>query len=125
MQALQTTAVLATAQVKLRYNDNITETLRCLCKSGAQVNLITTRCAQDNGLKIHPSAEQIVGIGGSERVMGVTYARLHNRHAKDMNLPLRFIVVTRVALNLASTLPFFTIFENSASDSKLDKVDRS
>lgn len=97
-----TTAVLATAQIKLHYNDFTTPNIRCLCDSGAQINLITLKCALDSRLKIHPSSEQIVGIGGTERVIGVTFARIYDRHSHDINLPARFIVITKIALNLPS-----------------------
>lgn len=52
---------------------------------------------------INPSSEQIDGIGGSERVIGIAFARVCNRNSTDISIHTRFIVVTRISLNLPSS----------------------
>lgn len=106
--------MLATAQVILGYNQALSASMRCLCDSGAQINLITLHCAETLKLKIYPTAEAVVGIGGQERTIGTTFARIHDRHGQDIDMPAQFIVVRSLPeripslpldINVSGTIP--------------------
>lgn len=96
-------AVLATAQAILAYDEKRSTQLRCLCDSGAQVNLIALQCANELNLKIYPTTDSVIGIGGHEMTIGVTFARVHDRHGRDMNLPAQFVVVRKLPAQIPSS----------------------
>lgn len=61
----QTTIVLATALIRCQNGCDVSESVRALCDTGAQMNLRTKDCAKRLNLTLMPCSRPLLGIGGS------------------------------------------------------------
>lgn len=60
----RTTAVLATALVRSQNGTEISGTVRAMCDTGAQMNIITAACAKRLKLRLLQCTKSLIGIGG-------------------------------------------------------------
>ncbi|KAF9422567.1 hypothetical protein HW555_001771, partial [Spodoptera exigua] len=63
----QSTALLATAIVKVRSEDNYTTTLRALIDQGSQASFISERAVQQLTAKRYPTKGTVVGVGSTKQ----------------------------------------------------------
>ncbi len=87
----------------------MSEKIRALVDSGAQINLITRSCAQRLNLNIDYGASSICGIGGSQKTYGIVKLNLCTKTGGNLYLQAIFYVVSKILNSLPST-----VVENSA-----------
>lgn len=103
-------AVLGTAEVCLQAEGKITPSVRAICDSGAQINLITLECVRNLGLRTDEC--DIEASGAGKRPLGtakrVVVANLCRRDGRPVLSEVKFIVVP----NITDEMPNFEICES-------------
>lgn len=69
--------------MRLQSCEGITGDIRALCDTGAQVNLITYKCAEKYNLDIVPTDTRIYSVDNTKAIatQGVVHSYLYKRHA--------------------------------------------
>lgn len=118
------TAVLATAIIKLLVNNEVTPSVRALCDTGAQINLITERCVQQLGLKNLPSRIRVKGLGGEavNNAKGMIIAKLCQQEGRVVTREINLMIVPKVATTLPSKT-IYSEFIEEIDDKKLADSD--
>lgn len=102
----QTTALLATAIVQIRSEDNYKITLRALIDQGSQASFISERAAQLLKAKRYPIKGTVVGVGTTrESIKHAVQLNLESTN-EDYNLEVRTYVMSKP---LSTKLPSQTI----------------
>lgn len=89
-------ALLPTARLRLITDAGVSGTLRALCDTGSQVNLITKRCVRRLGLPVHRTSIAITGVTRqvSMHATGMVLAELFHHHAdQSTDSTAQFLVV--------------------------------
>lgn len=90
-----THALLPTAKVKLKTATGMTECIRAICDTGAQMNLRTLACTKRLNLALQPTDLMIHGIGGTNitQISGVVSGQLYDRHEQWVGEEAHFVVM--------------------------------
>lgn len=98
------TGNLATAKIKL-FNEGVTTSqIRGLVDTGAQLNLITFDCVKRLNLSVSPANKNVIGIGGSQVILGTTSAYLCAKNGENLGFASEFNIVSNIMHNVPSTI---------------------
>ncbi|XP_055846939.1 uncharacterized protein LOC129912630 [Episyrphus balteatus] len=112
-------ALLPTAAFQLFTRSGASGSVRALCDTGAQVNLITKKCVQKIGLCVQVIPTNISGLGKNSQLKthGVVFADLWSRGLKKLGVTIQMIVVSKLMSKLpVNELPANSAVEFLASD---------
>ncbi|CAK1597552.1 unnamed protein product [Parnassius mnemosyne] len=103
-------ALLATAMVSVRNEQNYTMVLRALIDQGSQASFISERAAQRLRLKKQPARGTVVGVGSTRtNVNHVVQFQVSSQDATHFNLPVKAYVMSK---QLTTKIPARTIAAN-------------
>lgn len=95
-------ALLPTALCRIGRSGVITGTIRVLCDTGAQCDIITLDCVRRHDLTIIPRTGKIVGIGDKQGMMtsGIIMGELYDRFERPVHIGVQFVVVPDIEMIL-------------------------
>lgn len=103
-------ALLATAQVRTFQHGRYSNNTRALCDPGAQVDVISSSCAQRLGLRFLKTDAQLSGVDGPNiiRASGIATVGICARNADNVLMTIKLLLVPNMSMILPSnsnTLP--------------------
>lgn len=93
---LKTTIVLATMLVRPQVGTQLTSTCRTLLDSGAQLNIMTRRCATELGLRTQNCRQFIHGIAGESVMNEKVILHLHPHFNNEISLRVEMFIINDI-----------------------------
>lgn len=114
--------ILATAQIRLKIGNRITDSIRALCDTGSQPNMISENCVLKMSLPTIRSNSYIAGFNSTDattfnrKVVGWLLSRFND----EPLMPITLTVVPNILLNIALAAPLDTALPAAIMDHLAD-----
>lgn len=92
----ETTTVIATVLVRSQTGMEISEPVRAICDTGAQMSVMTIGCAKRLRLQLRNCTHRVFGIGGADSIRRRTTTHIVPWFTTDVTASVAFLIVNEL-----------------------------